>query len=419
VAEFIDFQTNFRERRAVIHVAGNTSSGDLTLFLGVYNATEYLPDLERQLASQTDEDFRLVVVDNASTDGTWGLVQELAMKLPQDVTVVRNPVNLGFHGSLKLNQDLLQTEWTGFMNQDDVYLSSHVATLNRLSRSATENTVILSTGLGAISPDGERLQTPPRGLWLMSSTPSQLELIIATIAQHVLPEPSIAYRTSALTSIDAPWHSTAFPDTEIALYALTQGSALIDRTETVLYRESPTSASHHLSTELRSLGAALSLTRFLTSTSLAQLEQTLSAAQKEYLTQGVIASLKARFTGTTEFHICALGYLESNILRSNYNDLTSLGYAAEIYSSRLAARAASTLNSAAHFQGGNRLLAPDAHAGPKNHGNTWIPSVSSIYQKMTKFLPRRINHAVGKFSMRLLSMLPRFAAWRFPKEPRQ
>ena len=419
MAESLSFRSQFRRNREILRFGPETDCSPLTLFLGTFNAMEYLSSLEVQLSQQSDKNFRLVIADNISSDDTWLSLISLAKRLEVSTVLVKNPVNLGFHGSLKLNEDLLESTWVGFMNQDDIYLPDHVKTLNLLARDATEDIAILSTGLGAVSPNGARLQTPPRAVWQLGSTPTQLELIVATIAQHVLPEPSIAYRRNVLQSISTAWHSTAFPDTEIVLNALTLGGARLSRKETVLYRESPTSASHHLNSEQRSFGAALSLSRFLTSLTLVEFEKTLSPAQANYFVEHVIASLRSRLGPTKEFELCALSFLEQRIVDSHYDTSLAIRIAAEIYFEKDASRAAATLDAIVGTKRRTRTTKETVAFKTLEPSANMLAVVLNIYQRIARFMPRRLNTFLGSVVMRALGHLPQFASWKFRKEPRK
>jgi GT2 family glycosyltransferase len=60
---------------------------------------------------------RLVVVDNASTDGTAGVL-ELFAKVNPEITVVRNPDNRGFASACNQGASALSTPWVAFINPD-------------------------------------------------------------------------------------------------------------------------------------------------------------------------------------------------------------------------------------------------------------------------------------------------------------
>lgn len=419
MAEPVDFFTAFRHSRLIQTRVKPGSWHDLTLFLGVYNAAEFISGLESQLRAQTDQRFNLVIANNASTDETLNRALEMVKNLENPSIVVTNPVNLGFHGSLKLNLDLLKSSWVGFMNQDDIYLPNHVATLRELAERATEKTVILSAGLGSIDNSGQRIGTPPRASWLLREDAVQSELIAATIALHVLPEPSIAYRVSALTEIDAPWHSTAFPDTELMLNALTMGGAMLSRRETVLYRESEDSASHHLTSQQRNIGATVSLVRFLTGMRLKDFESRLGTQERAFLVDGIISGLEARLGNTNEFACAALAYLEARVSDSRYSDNVALGYLADIYASTDSSRAEALLHGIQEFQGES---APGKRYGFFVDGfsvRSGNPRLLMYFQKVTGHLHPNVTRTLGKGAMMFASRLPGYKAWNLRKFKRR
>ena len=71
--------------------------------------------LELLLASPTV--VRIVVVDNASTDGTLTLLEDLALQ-QQRITLVRNSDNRGFGSACNQGASALATPWVAFVNPD-------------------------------------------------------------------------------------------------------------------------------------------------------------------------------------------------------------------------------------------------------------------------------------------------------------
>jgi glycosyltransferase involved in cell wall biosynthesis len=63
-------------------------TGELWVVVPAYNEADWIGGVLSALAAQTDLDFSLVVVDNASTDGTGDLVRELAARLPFRTEVI-------------------------------------------------------------------------------------------------------------------------------------------------------------------------------------------------------------------------------------------------------------------------------------------------------------------------------------------
>ena len=63
----------------------------IDILLAVYNGERYLRPFLDSLAAQSFRDFRLVVSDNRSTDGTAGILQEYARRLRHGVAVLPPP----------------------------------------------------------------------------------------------------------------------------------------------------------------------------------------------------------------------------------------------------------------------------------------------------------------------------------------
>ena len=83
-----------------------------------YNGARLLPGLLAALAAQTRRDFRLILVDNGSADGSAQIVEQIAGGLPFAVQVVRNAANAGF--GLASNQGLRRGDatWVAMLNND-------------------------------------------------------------------------------------------------------------------------------------------------------------------------------------------------------------------------------------------------------------------------------------------------------------
>jgi glycosyltransferase involved in cell wall biosynthesis len=66
----------------------------VSVLMPVYNAATYLREAVESVLSQTHRDFELIAVDDASTDGSYELLQSYAARDPR-VRALRQPQNLG------------------------------------------------------------------------------------------------------------------------------------------------------------------------------------------------------------------------------------------------------------------------------------------------------------------------------------
>ena len=94
---------------------------EFTVFIGIYNGEKYLESLQKQLLSQTYQDFHLVVIDNFSTDNSWEALAGWQAIFGEKLILRRNDMNLGGGGSLAkaLDSGLISTHWFTTIHQDD------------------------------------------------------------------------------------------------------------------------------------------------------------------------------------------------------------------------------------------------------------------------------------------------------------
>ena len=74
------------------------NSSEITVFLGIYNGENYLQSLRNQLKSQKFQGFKLVVVDNASTDNSFEQLGAWKSEFGDRITLHMNDQNLGGGG---------------------------------------------------------------------------------------------------------------------------------------------------------------------------------------------------------------------------------------------------------------------------------------------------------------------------------
>lgn len=108
----------------------DTRSLDVTAIIPVYNRAEALrivfPSYVRSARVR-----RVVLVDDASTDATPQIMQDLAASSPVPVEIVRNAQRGGAQQSRNRGLSFLDTDWA-IMGEDDVYLNDdYVQVLQR------------------------------------------------------------------------------------------------------------------------------------------------------------------------------------------------------------------------------------------------------------------------------------------------
>jgi hypothetical protein len=419
MAGVLDLTGEFRSNRFSLSNDVVCENYPLTLFLGVYNGKSFLSQVEMQIANQNDLQFQLLIADNNSSDESLEFLKRAIFRFPVHTRLVRNPINVGFHGSLKLNRDLITSPWVGIMNQDDHYLQSHTAELNSLISNARDTTVAVGTVLGSLSPSGSRLASPPRAAWYLNDDFARDDLICATVAQHILPEPSMAYRASILDSVSTPWHSTAFPDTEMLLEALCFGSIQVSKVETVLYRESPNSASHHLNAIQRTNGAFISLMRYFNGSHFLSFAATIAKDRRESFANKMVRAISARLDSRPESDVCTIAFLESLTTVWGYDETAVTLKLAEVLSNQGSHRASDLLVRLANyshpevevnnFQGDGKALEITLVATQRRR-LLWM------YQRVAIVIPQRMIRKAWLIFLRSGRFKGRLATWRFLQE---
>ena len=91
----------------------------LSIGLPVYNGGAYLAQALESILAQSFTDFELIIADNASTDGTPGIIQEYASR-DRRIRVQRNEQNIGAAGNFNLAFELARGEYFKWAAHDDV-----------------------------------------------------------------------------------------------------------------------------------------------------------------------------------------------------------------------------------------------------------------------------------------------------------
>jgi hypothetical protein len=94
-----------------------------TFLMSTWNAGEYVASAIESVLAQTRGDWRMVVVDDCSTDGTPDI---LARYDDPRIELVRLENNVGQTGALNLGLERVTTPWVARLDQDDVALPTRL-----------------------------------------------------------------------------------------------------------------------------------------------------------------------------------------------------------------------------------------------------------------------------------------------------
>lgn len=318
-----------RGLRSVSETGSAAGDRELTVFVGLYNAENYWSDVVEYLEGQTQKECNLLLVDNASSDQTWALVQSWRPQEFKHVVKVRNPANLGGAGSLFVNLDLVKTEWVMTCHQDDWYYPNHLETHLKIISSASDRTAMVTTSMDSLGPAGHHPKPMPRANWI-SSQRTSADVFLTNLRFHSLPFPAASFRKKALASLEIPWHDTSFPDTEMVLCLAGAWDFMSDSKCTMAYRENPKSESHLITGKQRRVGQARALIRVFQSESFKGLLRSLEAREWDDFFRHAEESIDLRLGGLEQSRDVKLALAESFAVSLNYGCLASNTFIAKV-----------------------------------------------------------------------------------------
>ncbi|MDF2944229.1 MAG: hypothetical protein K0S01_3087 [Herbinix sp.] len=89
----------------------------VTVIMPVYNAEKYLKIAIDSILNQTYSNFELLLIDDASTDGSADIIKQYD---DERIRLVRNKVNMGISGTRNKGLELCSTEYIALLDNDDI-----------------------------------------------------------------------------------------------------------------------------------------------------------------------------------------------------------------------------------------------------------------------------------------------------------
>lgn len=129
----------------------------VSVCMAAYNGQDHLPEQLGSILSQLPADGELVVVDDASTDGTLAALKEAAAD-DERIRVLSHDTNRGYVAAFETALRAARGSTLLLSDQDDVWLPEHVPAL--VSALATHGAVASNLELW---PDGAPLRNPVTG----------------------------------------------------------------------------------------------------------------------------------------------------------------------------------------------------------------------------------------------------------------
>jgi glycosyltransferase involved in cell wall biosynthesis len=213
----------------------------IDIVLATYNGAAYLPAQLDSLFAQTCQDFRLLVRDDGSSDGTPGVLADYATRYPGRMVMVPNDGGrLKAAGSFATLLERAEAPYVMCCDQDDVWVPDKVAlTLAAMhdleQRHGTAAPLLVDTDLMVVD---ERLAVLAESFWRFSRIhPERITRLSRLLMQNFV--------TGCTMMVNRPLLALALPipagammhDWWLALVAIRFGHARPIAKATVLYRQ--------------------------------------------------------------------------------------------------------------------------------------------------------------------------------------
>jgi len=92
---------------------------DISVLMGTYNREVIMELAIESILSQTYKDFKFLICDDGSTDGTWKVLEESARK-DSRIVLFRNGVNRGVPFTMNKLLDACETKYACWQGSDDL-----------------------------------------------------------------------------------------------------------------------------------------------------------------------------------------------------------------------------------------------------------------------------------------------------------
>lgn len=177
-----------------------------------YQYAQYLPGCVRSVLDQEGVSVRVLIIDNASTDGSAALAQAMAAEDPR-VTAILRPRNLGPHASFNEGIEWASAEYFLILCADDLLAPGALA---RATAVMEQHSNVHLTYGRTVLLDGDAAGPPPDApvgdaSWRLVSGMRLIERFCSTGRNHC-PGPSCVVRTRVQKA--AGFYRAALPHTD-------------------------------------------------------------------------------------------------------------------------------------------------------------------------------------------------------------
>ena len=167
------------------HTASTLRAPRTSVIMPVYNTGERVVDSIRSVLAQTDEDFELLVLIDASPDDASDRIARYLSRSPDSrVRVFDNAVNRGVSAVRNQGLEAARGRWIAFIDSDDAYRPEFLASMHRAAAGTETDVVLCAHRIKAVGEETHRTRVrvaPGR----MTGREAALRLLTDTLTPYV------------------------------------------------------------------------------------------------------------------------------------------------------------------------------------------------------------------------------------------
>lgn len=207
------------------------------VFLGTYNAEPWIEDVIRSLEAQEIDPFLVNIIDNASTDKTIDILNNLfdTFELKNTYKLIKNQKNIGAISSFLDRLELFDSEWIIMIHQDDYYHPDHIKSLVNEIKQVSPTCSIAFTAMQRMDGSGNESLSVP-SLSPLLSEKDRVENFMLALQLSPINFPACALRKDELKKTSTSRHTTAFNDAEMLIKLMCVSDVKYIPKETMHYR---------------------------------------------------------------------------------------------------------------------------------------------------------------------------------------